>query len=486
MSFAYIYAQSFTYQSAIDFITLFTPIASPINADKANICEDKECQGKYQKLLKNAKTLQDDIIEAKKTLFVAMLENPNPQMLSRIYLALASLAYKEGKFYYAYDIYLYLKAYQANGGDIASIDKNLAFIFKSYPISLESLFQAYFDGVIDTPFFAQGYLPLIGKKYTFFGTQEKLTPNKQESQADMNDKPNQSKPNTQCFFVLGLGELYCSDLDSMQILPFEWGLYYVVPHTIYYLKSNALHIYATIKYQTLSKPFICDENKKIADSSSLQQDLLDSGMTQSRTMIQDWEDGICGNDVFMKVEYIGKLDVFNDTKKVPVVITNTHLREDSRHKFYEAFSLESKTMQEDLSLSHPSMNIQGRIPNLFFINYQNKIVGCVLSDDKKEEKVFSFSRNSTPTLLAHNSLTLRFKGIQKHSNYIPQSPSCIYKDFCDDALLYFGNDVLSSLLKRHNTKIQAQWLKDLEQCNSDNKCLQTKIKEYILTLESKP
>lgn len=257
-------------------------------------------------------------------------------------------------------------------------------------------------------------------------------------------------------------------VDSLALFPFDGELFILAGDTLYRLAhpNEPLQPWAKLRYsnergvilaakrsaQSTPARRICEQ--EIVDSQRDKhalEDLRRAGFVVDSlsNALHSWAQEIAGADTRMQVEYLGHLDVFNNGKPVPLARAYTTIgggsgdrgeKGDEREngmRFYEAFTLDPATMQADISLSHSSMNLQGRIPALGFVQLGEKILGCVKSVDGSadgggvsgargvsvglgagfaqsvdEEKLYAFSPSALPELVLHQRFERRIIAVE--------------------------------------------------------------------------
>lgn len=489
--------RKFSFYSARDFVRLFVPSQNflpkhieygvlPSSKDTLlhftpyNICAGKkECSQQYIKALENISARKRQLLEAKIALFINMFEHQKYRNDASVYLALAELQYKQEGFFALPALSAYLNTYIKNGGSIRAISRNLAYVLTKDKTP-ESSIQLVLKGKLDSALFLSGYLPLDG------GTQEVFF-----------GDTSRGSTHHKCLEIISKGEQesllafeYCVPSYGVlpKLFPFDGNIYWLMPDGLYIAKEGsydkAFTRYAAFEYTQKNSPFLCKPENALSDKkreANLAKDLANAGFGLDSNAFEKWQEDIACGDEAMAVEYLGHFDVFNNGNALPIVRTSTHIQADISHRFYEAFTLKP-TMQADISLSHPIMNIQGRIPNLFFIHLNNTLAGCVLSDDGNEEKVFLFHQNSIPELIAHHRLEQKVTNIQRTLNYTPNKQVlCLDEQLCNDGFLYLGQSILLES-KLDSSSIQAA-LKTCER--SPSQAVQTSTTKDLTLYDDK-
>lgn len=434
----------------------------------SSLCQGvKSCQRAYLAHFEQAESNDRQLLEAKHVLAEKMLSDKTHRDDASIYLSLAELEYKQGGFFALQNIRAFLQAYAQKGGDTSALPKNLAYILRTpaSELTLESTLSLMLEGKLDSALFAQGYFKHYAKDTSaFIGIFSKESMQERcmglitliTQTSDKTSDKTSSKASAPI-----LAHSYCA--PTYEALPklfgFDGVLYWLMPDRLYATSAantrniSAPPLYALIDFSQTSAPHICDSAAKALDESlaqNLASDLSNAGFGAGDEGLSRLKDFITGGDERMDVEYLGHIDVFNSGDEVPIVRTCTHSAEDKAHGFYEAMTLNPSTLQIDASLSHPIMNISGRIPNLSFVQLggggnggsgaggenggagdenAGKIAGCVRSDDGMEEKVFLFRKDSAPELIAHNRLKKALKQVRK----VAPEPSVYRYDFCADS-----------------------------------------------------
>lgn len=458
------------------------------------------CQDRYAKAFAQAHLERRILTQAKATIFQEMRRDPAKRDDSAMYLLLAMLHFRLLGFYDTDALRIYIQAYIQKGGEIAKIpmplrllvapesakaesstlsagrnareNTNHASLIHSSPssllapLSLESTLYALISQNLrgeDFGFFSHGFFAsAVGFPSSSPESSELLFARVLE----LNQK--------QCVVLVRnntqtelSGVCFPRAIDEVVLFPFDGRLYVLVGDTLY-LISPSQDAYSLRSRARLV--FLQEQGEKLCEILALdpkRQEHAVMDLTRAGFMLDSlehalkaWSEEIAGTDVNMQVEYLGHLDVFNDGKPVPLARAYTTMG-DRHERFYEAFTLAPATLRADISLSHPTMFLQGRIPSLRFVQAGGEILGCVrtpISGARPaliEEKLFRFHKNALPELVRHQRLTSMLTSIESLGSGVldiyagsESSPQSNHRIFGDARVLPIASIVKSKLDSR--------------------------------------
>lgn len=409
------------------------------------------CKDRYAKAFLQARLERSILTQAKATIFQEMRLDPTKRNDSAMYLLLAMLHFRLEGFYDIQALRVYIQAYVQKGGEIAKIPIPLRWLIESIPestrsasiapslasISLESMLHALISqnrAGQDSGFFSHGVFTIVAD------SSRDSTESKESLFArvlEFNQK--------QCVVLVHFGKRFnsiqpglnaaCfpSTIDEVVLFPFDGRLYVLADDMLYLISPSqdtySLRAYAHLVFSREQGERFCEIeviDPKRQEHAAM--DLTRAGfmLDSLESALKAWSEEIAGADVNMQVEYLGHLDVFNEGIAVPLARAYTTMS-DKRERFYEAFTLTPATLQADISLSHPTMFLQGRLPSLRFVRVGDEILGCVRTPISSarttlvEEKLFRFHKNALPELVRHQRLRSVLTSIESLDSGMPDS-----------------------------------------------------------------
>lgn len=366
----------------------------------------------------NAKNKIKYINQAKQVIFKAMLKDKKLKENPQIYLKLAVFVYNYSSFFYIDEIRDYLFSYIKYGGNKNKLSQIFLFILESSEIEI----------LLEQNLYKTTNFLLLSNENNFFIFSNHINGDKTclkiEGKLESNICKNINKED---FLIFPFNkQIYILDSNKQQDKLFKLNTY---------IKNENPKSEITIFYKLLDAPKICLESKMIIPNNKA----LESKLNKLKINKQMWENDILNyearqNNLFQTIDYFD-IDIFNENETKSVLVLNAQLGSDFSS---EAFTL-NDNLQEEFSLIHPKMYIKGIIPNLFFIEYKEKIAACVMDIKENEEKIFRFSKSELPILLERHILKREF--LRLESNVKNNKIIC---KFCKNGLISLGLSILES------------------------------------------